>query len=177
MKKVTFLFLSGLLAMSVAACGPAKTSNNAPDTTTQNNTTTAQNSPNVDKPTAQTNQNDAVSETRRKQLNADIRAREQRNQAGGDQNVRDDNDLKSEVRSKLEANLPASALSVDAKDGKVTVTGTVVDENQLRKIGPLAREIKGVKSVEIKASTNTAAKPAAPNSSTANITKDQTNRN
>ncbi|MER3476385.1 MAG: transporter [Leptolyngbya sp. ERB_1_2] len=168
MKKITFLFLSGLLAATVASC-TAKTSSDAPNSTAQNNT-------NVDKPAAQTNQNDAVSETRRKQLNSDIRAREQRNQAGGDQNVRADGDLASEVRSKLEANLPASALAVDAKDGKVTVSGTVVDENQLRKIGPLAKEIKGVKAVEIKAAIKSAAKPEAPNPATANVTKEQTNK-
>ncbi|MBW4524586.1 MAG: BON domain-containing protein [Phormidium tanganyikae FI6-MK23] len=170
MKKITFLFLGGLLALSTAACGAAKTSSNAPDTTAQNN-------PAVDKPTAQTNQNDAVSETRRKQLNADIQAREQRNKVAGDPNVRNDNDLKSEVRSKLEANLPASALAVDAKDGKVTVSGTVVDENQLRKIGPLAREIKGVKAVEIKAGLSKAAKPDAPKPETANPIKENTNKN
>jgi hyperosmotically inducible periplasmic protein len=52
-----------------------------------------------------------------------------------------------------------------------------VDDNQLRKIEPLAKQIKGVKSVEIKAATNSAAKPAAPDPSTSNVTKEQTNRN
>lgn len=170
MKKITLFCLGGLLALSTAACGAAKTSSSAPDTTAQNNSTVSQ-------PTAQTNQNDAVSETRRKQLNADIQAREQRNKMAGDQNVRDDNDIKSEVRSKLEANLPASALAVDAKDGKVTVSGTVVDENQLRKIGTLAREIKGVKSVEIKAGLSKAAKPEAPKPETANPINTNTNKN
>ena len=159
------------MAISATACGAAKTSSNAPNTTAQPN-----NANNVDKPAAQTNQNDATDETRRKQLNADIRAREQRNNAAGDPNVRADGDLKSEVRSKLEANLPASALAVDAKDGKVTVSGTVVDENQLRKIGPLAREIKGVKAVEIKAALKKSAKPDAPDPSTANKTEAQTSK-
>ena len=168
MKKITLLLLGSFLALSATACGAAKTSSDAPNTT-------AQPSAAVDKPTAQTNQNDAVSETRRKQLNADIQAREQRNNAAGNPEVRADGDLKSEVRSKLEANLPASALAVDAKDGKVTVSGTVVDENQLRKIGPLAREIKGVKSVEIKAGLNKAAKPDAPDSATKNNIPDNTN--
>lgn len=169
MKKVTLLFLSGLLAISTAACGPAKTSSEAPDTTT-----TAPDSQNVDKPAAQASQNDATDETRRKQLNSDIRSREQRNQAIGDPNVRDDSDLASEVRSKLEANLPNSALAVDAKDGKVTVSGTVVDQSQLGKIGTLARQINGVKAVELKVKTKQAAKPDAPNPDSKNITQDHT---
>lgn len=174
MKKVTLLFLSSLLTLSIAACGPAKTSNQAPDTTAtdQNNQTNQ----NVDKPAAQSSQNDAVSETRRKQLNADIRAREQRSQADGDQSVRDDSDLASEVRSKLEANLPNSALAVDAKDGKVTVSGTVVDQKQFGKIGTLAREINGVKAVELKVAVKQAAKPEAPKPDSKNLTPEQTSK-
>ena len=157
MKKPASFLLSGLLALSVAACNTvAKTSSDAPDSTGASPET-------VTKPTAQTNQDDATSEMRRKQLNADIRAREQRNDAGGNQSVRADGDLKSEVRSKLEANLPASALAIDAKDGAVTVTGSVVNETQLREIEPLAKQIKGVKSVAVKASIAVATpKPPAP---------------
>lgn len=170
MKKLTLLLLGGFLALSATACGAAKTSSDAPNTTSSNN-------PNLEKPTAQTNQDDATSKVRREQLNSDIRAREQRNQAAGDKNVRADGDLKSEVRSKLEANLPASALAVDAKDGAVTVSGTVVDKNQLAKIEPLAKQIKGVKSVEVKASLKSAAKPEAPSPDTAQKTKEHTNSN
>ena len=168
MKKPALFLLSGFLVLSVAACNNvAKTSSDAPDT--------ASAAPeSVSKPTAQTNQDDATSEMRRKQLNADIRAREQRNDAGGDQNVRADGDLKSEVRSKLEANLPASALAIDAKDGAVTVTGSVVNETQLQEIEPLAKQIKGVKSVTVNASIAVATpKPPAPETEVP--IKDQTN--
>ena len=167
MKKVTVLLLGGALALSLSACGAAKTSSEAP------NTTTSSSSPSTAEPTAQTNQNDATSETRRKQLNADIRAAEQRNNVAGDKSVKSDNDIKSEVRSKLEANLPASALAISSKDGAVTVMGTVVDEKQLQKIEPLAKQIGGVKSVAIKATVNSAAKPAPPKPGTANVMKDQ----
>jgi hyperosmotically inducible periplasmic protein len=170
MRRLTLLLLSSFVVMSAIACGPAETSNNAPNSTEQANT-------NTDKSTAQTNQNDAVSETRRKQLNSDIRAREQRNKIAGDETVRDDGDLASEVRSKLEANLPASALAVDAKDGTVTVSGTVVDNTQLQKIEPLAKEIKGVKSVQVKAATNSAAKPEAPKPETAQKSQEHTGSN
>jgi hyperosmotically inducible periplasmic protein len=167
MKKIALL-LSGVLALSISACGPAKTSSEAPNTT-------AETSPNMEKPTAQSNQNDATNETRRKQLNSDIRAAEQRNKVAGDQSVKTENDLQSQVRSKLEANLPASALAVEAKKGgAVTVTGTVVNQAQLQKIDSLAREIKGVTSVDIKATINAVAKPEAPKPGSADLTKEST---
>ena len=187
MKKLLLLFLGSILAVSATSCGAAKTSNEAPNTTAQNNT-------NLEKPVAQTNQNDATDVTRRKQLNADIRAAEQRNNVrkqlnadiraaeqrnnvAGDKSVKTDNDLKSEVRSKLEANLPASSLAISAKDGAITVAGTVVDEKQLQKIEPLAKQIGGVKSVNVKASISSAAKPAAPDSATKNPIPNQTGKN
>lgn len=167
MKKIAFLLLGGVLALSVAACGPAKTSSEAPNST-------AQSDPNMAKTTAQSNQDDATNETRRKQLNSDIRAGEERNKVAGDQSVKTNNDLQSQVRSKLEANLPASALAVEAKEGAVTVTGTVINQAQLGKIESLAKEIKGVKSVNIKATVNTAAKPEAPKPGSADLTKEST---
>jgi osmotically-inducible protein OsmY len=88
---------------------------------------------------------------RRDQLNSDIRANEQRNDAtNGDMN-RADGDLSSEVRSKLEANIPNGNLTVDAKDGAVVVSGTVPTQEQLDKIEPLAKEIKGVMNVNVAA--------------------------
>ncbi len=155
MNKSAVFLLGSFLALSLAACNDvAKTSSDAPSSVIAAPV-------NVDKPTAQTNQNDATSEMRRKQLNSDIRSREQRNNASGDPNVRADGDLKSEVRSKLEANLPASALAIDAKDGAVTVTGSVINEAQLQKIEPLVKEIKGVKSVVVNAKIAVAT-PVAP---------------
>ena len=167
MKKLVLLFVGSVLVMSATGCGAAKTSSEAPNTTAQNNT-------NLEKPVAQTNQDDATSELRRKQLNSDMRSVEQRNNAAGDKGVKTDNDLKSQVRSKLEANLPASALAISAKDGAITVAGTVVDEKQLQKIEPLAKQIGGVKSVTVKASVSSAAKPVAPDPTTKTPIKDQT---
>ncbi|MGL4882394.1 MAG: BON domain-containing protein, partial [Waterburya sp.] len=90
---------------------------------------------------------DASSEVRRKQLNADIRAREQRNDVVGDPEKRADSDLESEIRSKLEANIPRSKLTVEAEDGNVKIIGTVPSKNESDKIVPLAKEILGVKKV------------------------------
>ena len=146
MKKIIPVLITGVLLIGAVACenGVEKTSTNAPNST--NETTEA---PTVD--TAQTTQSDATSEVRRAQLNSDIRAREQRNNATGGDAVRADADLESEVRSKLEANLPASQLAIEAEAGAVTVSGTVPTPEQLAKIDTLAKEIKGVQSVNNKA--------------------------
>ncbi|MBE9035520.1 BON domain-containing protein [aff. Roholtiella sp. LEGE 12411] len=105
-------------------------------------------------PTVQTteaSQKNAQSEARRRQLNEDIRASEQRNNAtGGD--IQRGGHLASEVRSKLEANIPNGQLTVDAaEDGTVTVSGTVNNQDQLAKIELLSKQIKGVKYVVVKA--------------------------
>lgn len=143
MKKFISVLIGSLLLASTAACSDvAKTSEQAPETA---NTTTE--APNVNE--AQDINKDASNETRRKQLNSDIRAREQRNQWAGEKADRSDGDIKSEVRSKLEANLPASQLTVDAKDGNVSISGTVPSQPQYQRIEPLAKEIYGVKDVTV----------------------------
>jgi hyperosmotically inducible periplasmic protein len=152
MKKLTPFLLSGCLLLGATACDTAKTNTEAPNTTQETTQAPAQN-------TAQKTQGDAQSELRKKQLNSDIRAREQRNDATGGDTDRADGDLKSEVRSKLEANLPASQLAVDAKDGAVTVSGTVPTQAQLDRIAPLTKEIKGVK----KTTVNVKVAPVKPN--------------
>ena len=144
MKKIVLFMLSGVLMVSAAACSTAKTASDAPNSTNNSGQApTAQG--------AQTAQNDAQSDVRKKQLDADIRAREQRNNTTGGDTDRANGDLKSEVRSKLEANIPNSKLAVDAKDGAIVVSGTVQTQEQLDKIEPLAKGIKGVSSVTVKA--------------------------
>jgi hyperosmotically inducible periplasmic protein len=138
------LLFSILLMASMTACSTAKTAADAPGSTDTNGVvSTTENA----KPT----QDDAQSETRKKQLNSDIRAREQRNNMGGNPEKRNDADLASEVRSKLEANIPVGKLAVSAKDADLTISGVVKTQDQLNKIKPLAMEIKGVKSVTVKA--------------------------
>lgn len=142
MKKLIPFLISGILVVGAVGCenGVEKTSTDAPNSA--NETTEA---PAAD--TAQTTQNDATSEVRRDQLNSDIRAREERNNITGGDADRADSDLESEVRSKLEANLPASQLAVEAEEGAVTVTGTVPTQEQFDRIETLAKEIKGVNTV------------------------------
>jgi hyperosmotically inducible periplasmic protein len=144
MNKFMPLLLSGVLMVVASACSTAKTTSDAPNSTDQNGQVATSEG-------TQTAQNDAQNDIRQKQLDSDIRAREQRNDATGGDVDRADGDLQSEVRSKLEANIPNGKLAVDAKDGAVTVSGTVQTQDQLSKIEPLAKEIKGVMSVDVKA--------------------------
>lgn len=158
MKKAIALLGSSILLLSVVACTDAKrTTNVAPDSTQEN----------VEVPNAQQatdSKADATSETRRRQLDADIQAREQRNNAvnQGSAENRPDKDVASEVRSKLEANIPAGALVIEANKGAVTVSGSVPTQQQFDKIAPLTQEIKGVKSVKVKVAV-APAKPANAN--------------
>ncbi|WP_414563627.1 MULTISPECIES: BON domain-containing protein [unclassified Anabaena] len=146
MKKLTPFLISCALFFGVAACNDtARTDSAAPDTSEAPAAPTAQ--------TTQESREDATSDTRRRQLDADIRAREERtaalDQAPGERNPED---LASEVRSKLEANIPGGLLTVEANDeGVVTVSGTVPDQDQLSKIEPLAKEIYGVNNVVVDA--------------------------
>ena len=152
MNKLTPIILSGLLLFGAAACSDgAKTSADAPNSATEN-----RNSP----PAAETvkkTQGDATSDIRKAQANSDIRAREQRNNVTGGDAIRADGDLKSEVRSKLEVNITKGQLTVEAKDGIVTVGGTVPNQTDLAKIEPLAKQIKGVKTVNVTATVAPAA--------------------
>lgn len=153
MNKFIPLLLGSLMMMSAVGCeNTAKTSADAPGITTES--PMAPNAQSVEK-----TKDDAMSDTRKAQIESDIRAREQRNNITGGDAIRNNKDLQSEVRGKLEANIPASQLTVDAKDGAVTIAGTVSNQSQLAKIEPLAMQIKGVKSVVNKA----AVAPAKPN--------------
>lgn len=146
MKKLTAFIITSFLLFGAAACqNPSKTAESAPDPGQAPAAPTSQ--------VTQEAKEDAQSEVRRRQLNADIRAREERNNTTGGDTIRATGDLASEVRSKLEANIPNGQLTVNAaKDGTVTVAGTVNNAQQLAKIEPLARQIKGVKNVVVKAS-------------------------
>jgi hyperosmotically inducible periplasmic protein len=139
------LLLGLLLTTTISACSTAKTSSDAPNATDTNGQTSAPANTNTN------TQGDAQSTIRKKQIESDIRAREQRNNIGGNPLKRDDSDLASQVRGKLEANMPNSKLAVDAKNAEVTVSGAVANQAQLDKIKPLAMQIKGVKNVMVKA--------------------------
>ncbi|MEO1375245.1 MAG: BON domain-containing protein [Cyanobacteria bacterium J06635_10] len=139
MNKLTPFLLSTVLMLGATACDTARTSSDAPTSIDGQ----VENPRNVEE-----TKEDAASEIRQDQLNADIRAREQRNDLLGDQTERADSDLESEVRAKLEANIPRAKLTVDAEDGVVTIVGTVPDRKEYETVEPLAKEILGVKAVK-----------------------------
>jgi hypothetical protein len=146
MNKLIIPLLSSIFLFGAVACNnAARTGQEAPDepgATVQAPTTEE----------AQESQEESTGQVRRDQLDSDIRAREERREIFNDgQAKRNDGDLQSEVRSKLEANLPASALAVESKDGVVTVSGTVPTQEQYNRIEPLAREIDGVREVNVDA--------------------------
>ncbi|AFZ20617.1 BON domain-containing protein [Allocoleopsis franciscana] len=146
MKKLTTLLLTSILGLSVAACeNVARTNPTAP-----RSVNTVGEAPGLDK--VLRNTSDSTSPIRRAQANSDIRAREQRyntfRQGDGE---RSDQNLQSEVRSKLEVNIPRSQLTVQANEGVITVVGYVQTQQELEKIEPLAREIRGVRDVNVQA--------------------------
>jgi hyperosmotically inducible periplasmic protein len=149
MKTFISLLAGSVLMLGAVGCdNVAKTSSDAPGNTNQTAATNGQ--------STQDTKNDATNDVRKAQIESDIRAKEQRNNMTGGDTDRADGDLESEVRGKLEANIPASKLTVDAKDGVVTVAGTVSNQDQLAKIEPLAKQIKGVSSVMNKATVASA---------------------
>lgn len=138
-KIVFFALAAGLLSLT-NGCDLARTSNEAPKSTDAETTNPAQ---------VEATKEDATSEIRQDRLSSDIRAREERNDLLGEQDEKFDSDLESQVRAKLEANIPRSKLSVEAEDGAVKIFGTVPNEREFETIEPLAKEIVGVKSVTL----------------------------
>jgi hyperosmotically inducible protein len=78
-----------------------------------------------------------------------------------------DADVKTAVEAALRANPETAGLMVDVKDGVATVSGEAKDEAAKAKATELAREVKGVKSVE-----NNVAIAAAPPPAPVEITAD-----
>ncbi|MGK7951070.1 MAG: BON domain-containing protein [Xenococcaceae cyanobacterium] len=142
MNKLITLLLGSTLLFGAVACDTARTSGDAPDSVDDNAVV-------EDPGQVEETLEDASSEIRQDQLNSDIRAREQRNDVFGEQTERADSDLESEVRAKLEANIPRSKLTIDAEDGNVYIVGTVPSQKEYETIEPLAKEITGVKSVKM----------------------------
>jgi len=145
MNKFTLLCLTGVLGLGVSACGDvARTSTSAPNSVNE-----VGYPPDLD--TVLGNESDATNPIRRAQANADIRAREQRYNVFREGEERSNRNVQSEVRSKLEVNLPTSQLAIQANQGIVTVTGYVQTQENLERIEPLAREIRGVRDVNVQA--------------------------
>ena len=145
MNRIFNLLISGMIILGATACSDvAKTSVHAPNSIDTNGEI-----PNFN--ILLNNQRDATSAMRRAQANADIRAREQRYERFGKGGKRANSDLQSEVRSKLEVNLPTAQLAVKAEEGVITVAGIVPTQKELNRIETLAKEIRGVERVKVRA--------------------------
>ena len=150
MKKLTGFLLGTAVLMGAVGCDVARTSADAPTDVDVEEGTVENPAEMVEDPTeVEETLEDATSEIRQDQLSSDIRAREQRNDVLGEQEVRADSDLESEIRAKLEANIPRAKLTVDAEDGNVAIVGTVPSEKEYESILPLAQEITGVNEVNM----------------------------
>ena len=148
MKKLAGFLLGSALLMGAVGCDVARTSADAP--TDIEDGAVEDPSEAVEDPTqVEETKEDATSEIRQDQLSSDIRAREQRNDVLGEQEVRADSDIESEVRAKLEANIPRSKLTVEAEDGNVAIVGTVPTQKEYDTIKSLAQEITGVNEVNM----------------------------
>ena len=112
MNKLIIFLLGSSLLFGAIGCDEARTSADAPGSVEGT----------VEEPAkVEETLEDADSEVRQEQLSSDIRAREQRNDVLGDQEVRDDSDLESEIRAKLEANIPRAKLTIDAENGDFVI--------------------------------------------------------
>lgn len=144
MKKFVPYVLSSVLLLSAVACGTAKTSSDAPNEV-------GEQGGQLNTEDAQENAQDATNGVRQKQIESDNRAIEQRNNAAGETQEMTDNDISSLVRNKLETALPTSQLAVESQEGAVTVSGKVASAEDISKVETLAKEVQGVKSVNVTA--------------------------
>jgi hypothetical protein len=137
MKKIIPFLVSGILMVGAVACqqdasktSDAGTTNEAPATTAQEATSTT-----ADNATKGTNAAKTTTDG----------AKTASTNAGGG--------VKTIVKNRLEEKFPGSKLSVEEKDGTLTVKGTVPDEATLNKIEPAVKEYKfeGVKNVKVEA--------------------------
>ncbi len=89
------------------------------------------------------------------QRESDARAREQRDGAtpGATGEQQTPGDLAVDIRNSLESNLSGSRLAVDVDDenGKATIDGNVMSQEQFDQIEPLVMAFEGIQSVDVKA--------------------------
>jgi hypothetical protein len=71
--------------------------------------------------------------------------------------------LRSLAYGKLQEKLPDSNLEVADQDGVLVVTGTVPSPDELQKIAPIVRQLKGVKQVKVAAKVSNDKKPQQDN--------------
>ncbi|RUT02178.1 hypothetical protein DSM106972_062530 [Dulcicalothrix desertica PCC 7102] len=137
MKKIIPFLVSGILMVGAVACqqdasktSDAGTTNEAPATTAKEATSKTA----TDTATKATNAAKSTTDGAKTAVTG----------AGG---------VKTIVKNRLEEKFPGSKLSVEEKEGVLTVKGTVPDQATLNKIEPAVKEYKfqGVKTVKVEA--------------------------
>lgn len=137
MKKIIPFLVSGILMVGAVACQQDASKTSDAGTTNEAPATTAKEA------TSKTATDTATKATNAAKGTADG-AKTAATGAGG---------VKTIVKNRLEEKFPGSKLSVEEKEGVLTVKGTVPDQATLKKIEPAVKEYKfqGVKSVKVEA--------------------------
>jgi hyperosmotically inducible periplasmic protein len=137
MKKIIPFLVSGILMVGAVACQQDASKTSDAGTTNEAPATTAKEA------TSKTATDTATKTTNAAKGTADG-AKTAVTGAGG---------VKTIVKNRLEEKFPGSKLSVEEKEGVLTVKGTVPDQATLKKIEPAVKEYKfqGVKTVKVEA--------------------------
>ncbi|BAY24890.1 transport-associated protein [Calothrix sp. NIES-2100] len=136
MKKLIPLLVSSILVIGAVGCQESKNAE-TPSTTNEASQPAKEASANT-KTTAKTTTETGKTAVKETAANTKTTAK-----------TTTDSTAKSAILGKLSEKIPGSKLVVEDKDGVVTVTGTVPTQADIKKIEPLVKEQKGVKSVKV----------------------------
>ncbi|MDZ7960422.1 MAG: BON domain-containing protein [Aulosira sp. DedQUE10] len=141
MKKLIPLLVSSILVVGTFGCQDAtKNASETPSTTNEANKTAVKEAAANTKTTAKTTTETGKTAVKQAATNTKTTAK-----------TTTETTAKSLILSKLSEKIPGSKLVVEDKDGVVTVKGTVPTAADIKKIEPLVKEQKGVKSVKVEA--------------------------
>ncbi|WP_293108561.1 BON domain-containing protein [Moorena sp. SIOASIH] len=138
------ILLGGVILFGAAACDDAKTSDEASYSIDQKDEELVT-------LRSEGNQGDAMLQGTQEEMESKIVTTQEQNQALGNLENDEDDQLASLVLNNLETNLPNSQLEVEAAEGIVTISGKVSSDDQLSQIAPLAIQVEGVQSVDVQA--------------------------
>ncbi|NEO42433.1 MAG: BON domain-containing protein [Moorea sp. SIOASIH] len=144
MNKLMPILLGGVILFGAAACDDAKTSDEASYSIDQKDEELVT-------LRSEGNQGDAMLQGTQEEMESKIVTTQEQNQALGNLENDEDDQLASLVLNNLETNLPNSQLEVEAAEGIVTISGKVSSDDQLSQIAPLAIQVEGVQSVDVQA--------------------------
>jgi hyperosmotically inducible protein len=146
MKKLIPILVSGILVVGTFGCQEAtKTGSETPGTTNEAvkpAKEAAQTTDTAAKGTTEAGKTTATGGTDKTKGTADTTKQAPANATAN---------TKTLIISKLATTIPGNKLEVEDKAGAVTIKGTVPTEADIKKIEPLVKQLKGVKSVKVEA--------------------------